>query len=371
MLNRLRKEIDEIDTQLLALFERRMDVSKQVGAYKKERNLPVLVPEREQMVIKSRMEATNNPAYKDLVADFFNDVMTLSRRLQQQNMPVVPKSVPQTEILRAGYLGRPGSYSEEALYDLFPNTKEAIPADSFSAVLNLLTENKVDVCVLPVENTSTGNIEDVMDLVHSHGWYITAETTVSIRHALAAPTGAALADIRQIYSHPQGFLQCADFLGTLENIEKIPLASTADSALSVSESGDVTKAAIVSPRGAKLYGLTVLKENIQSVNTNTTRFIAVSKNMTAPSEADVVSIVFTLPHESGSLYEALSIFSKNSLNIIYIQSRPYPGRQFEYRFFVDFAGHVDDPNVQKTLEELRDHTVEMRVLGCYPSAREH
>lgn len=370
MLNRLRKEIDEIDAQLLTLFERRMDVARQVGAYKKERGLPVFVPEREKAVIKSRTGALKNAEYTDAAADFFTTLMALSRRLQQAGMTDSPKPACRREFTAAAYLGRPGSYSEEALCRLFPQIKTAVPSDSFAGVLSLMEKGEAEVCILPVENTSTGAIDDVMDLVYTHGLYIIAETAIPIRHVLAAPAGAELSGIRQVYSHPQGFLQCADFLSRLKDIETISAASTADSALTVAESGDLTSAAIVSRRAAELYGLTVLQENIQTADTNTTRFIAVSREMTVVPEADVISLAFTLRHKSGSLYEALSVFAKYHLNVIYIQSRPLPGRKFEYRFFADFSGHVNGEAEQKTIEEIRALATEMRILGCYPAAGE-
>ncbi len=370
MLNRLRKEIDEIDKQLLALFEQRMDVAAQVGAYKKAHNLPVLVPEREQAVLENRIAAVKNPAYAKLAADFFKDVMALSRRLQQSNMPVVPKTAPKTAAPRAAYLGRPGSYSEEALYRLYPQAAAAVPADTFAGVFEQLAEGRADVAILPVENTSTGAIADVLDLLYTHNLYINSETTLRIQHVLAAPAGAPLAGIRRVYSHPQGFLQCADFLKTLHNAEQIPLASTADSALFVAQSQDPTQAAIVSRRAAALYGLEILQEDIQSADTNTTRFIAVSAAMEDNPGADTVSLAFTLRHESGSLYSVLSVFARYGLNLLYLQSRPLPGRNFEYLFFADFSGHLSGEAENKVLEEIRTLSTDLRVLGNYTSARE-
>ena len=369
MLTRLRKKIDEIDRQMLALFEQRMGATKQVGAFKKANHLPVFVPEREKEVLKSRTEAVQNPEYKQATADFFAYIMALSRRQQQADMPLRPPHVGTLPHKRGAYLGRPGSYSEAALYTLLPQAEAALAADSFAGVLEKLKRGEADIAVLPVENTSTGAINDVLDLLSMHHLYIAAELTLPVRHVLAAPKGAALGDIQRVYSHPQGFLQCAEFLSKMGSPKQIPMPSTADSAAFVAESQSAENAAIASRHAAELYGLAVLAEDIQSADTNTTRFIAVSRQPETAPDANTVSLAFTLPHQSGSLHAALGVFARHGLNLLYIASRPLAGHNFEYLFFADVSANPQSKEVQAALDELQHMAASLQLLGCYHSNR--
>lgn len=370
MLNRLRNEIDEIDKEMLALFERRMDVAKQVGEYKKQNNLPVFVPEREEAVIKSRISALKNPDYADVTTSFFSDLMALSRSLQQKEQKTTLDLSLSIQNPRVAYLGRPGSNSAEALSQMFSDALESHPSDTFDGIFKMLADNTVDYGVLPIENSSTGAITDVLDLLCRNHLYIVKEFLLKIEFVLAAPAGANLSDIRRVYSHPQGFLQCADFLNTLQPVEKIPLASTADSALFVSETGSRDCAAIISPKAAKLYGLSILADGIQTASNNTTRFIAVAQKPEEAQNADKISLAFTLRHESGSLCKVLSAFASHGLNLLYIESRPLPGRNFEYMFFVDLTGSLMADAVQDAMREINQFVSSMQILGNYPSSRE-
>ncbi len=370
MLSRLRNEIDEIDKEMLALFERRMDVAKQVGAYKNERNMPIFVPDREEAVIKSRVAALKNPEYRDVTVNFFTDLMAISRHLQQKGKKASLDLSPCIQNPRVAYLGRPGSNSAEALSQMFPDASASHPSDTFDGIFKMLSDGTVDYGVLPIENSSTGAITDVLDLLCRNHLYIVKESYLKIEFVLAAPAGTNLTNIRRIYSHPQGFLQCSDFLNSLQNIEKIPLSSTADSALFVAECSDTECASIVSPKAAKLYGLTVLADNIQTTENNTTRFVSVAQKPEESQNADKISLAFTLRHESGSLCKVLSAFAAHGLNLLYIESRPLPGRNFEYMFFVDLTGSLKADAVQDAMEEINQFVSSMQILGNYPSARE-
>ncbi|MBE7022239.1 MAG: prephenate dehydratase [Ruminococcaceae bacterium] len=369
MLNELRKQIDSIDSQMLALFEARMDVAKQVGAYKKERNLPIFVPEREQAVIESRVSALKNPEYAELTADFFNHVMQLSRRLQASDGPAPIVELAQEEP-RVAYLGRPGSFSEEALFKFFPKARQAVAAETFAGIFKHLKDDRVDYGVLPIENTSTGTITEVLDLLCAHDFYIIGEAVLKVNQNLAALPGTRLSDVRRVYSHPQALAQCADFLNTLPDVQKIPLESTADSAHFVAAQTDGQSAAVVSKRAADLYGLAILKEAIQGNDLNTTRFVVIAKERKTNPKSNKISLVFTLPHESGSLHNVLSCFARHGLNLLYIESRPLPGRNFEYSFYTDFTGTPGGIEEQTAIDEIRGLASSLRILGCYPAAED-
>ena len=369
MLDELRDKIDAIDKEMLALFEKRMDVAKQVGAYKKERNLPIFVPEREKAVIKSRVNGLENPEYSELTADFFTHIMQLSRRLQATGdaAPIVELA---QEEPRVAYLGRPGSFSEEALFKFFPRARQAVAAETFAGIFNHLKENRVDYGVLPIENTSTGTITEVLDLLCAHDFYIIGEAVLKVSQNLAALPGTKLSDVRRVYSHPQALAQCSDFLGTLSGVQRIPLESTADSAHFVAAQTDGQSAAVVSKRAAALYGLAILKEGIQGNDINTTRFVVIAKQKRNDPNANKISLVFTLPHKSGSLHGVLSCFAEHGLNLLYIESRPLPSRNFEYSFYTDFAGTPGGAEEEKALDEIKKLASSLRVLGVYPAAEE-
>ncbi len=370
MLDKLRKEIDEIDKEMLRLFEQRMDVARKVGAYKKEQGLPVFVPDREEAVLKNRVDALQNPAYADITAGFFSGLMSLSRHVQQKDMPTLPGFSPAVENPRVAYLGRPGSNSAEALSALFPTAKESIPSDSFDAIFALLNEEKADYGILPIENTTSGAINDVLDLLYKNNLFMVGETVLKIRHSLAACPGAEFSKIRKIYSHPQAFLQCAEFLKTLPEAELLPMASTADSGAFVAQEKNPETAAILSPKAAALYGLAPLAEDIQSDHTNTTRFVAISRKIENAPGADKLSLAFTLRHESGALCQILSAFAHHGLNLLHIESRPLPGRKFEYMFFADLSGSLSGTAEQAAMAEIRELASSLQILGNYPAARE-
>ncbi len=370
MLAKLREEIDAIDKEMLALFERRMDLAKKVGAYKKARNLPVLVPEREQALLKNRLSLLKNQEYAGITTQFFSNLMSLSRHLQQQDMPTEAQFSPSIQSPRVAYLGRPGSNSAEALSHLFPQAAESLAAPSFDSIFALLNEGKADYGILPIENTSTGAINDVLDLLNRNNLFIVGETVLKIRHTLAACPGATLSDIRTVYSHPQAFLQCAEFLKTLPNAESEPMASTADSGAFVANAKDKSLAAIVNPAAVSLFGLSPLATDIQDTGTNTTRFIAISRQMEQRPGADKISLAFTLRHESGALCQVLSAFARHGLNLLYIESRPLPGRNFEYLFFTDLSGSLSGTAEQAAMSEIQKLSSSLQILGNYPAAKE-
>ncbi len=371
MLDKLRYEIDQIDKEIVALFEKRMDVAQKVGAYKKEKGLPVLVPEREKKVIENRLSLVKNPAYKKYTEDLFTSIMELSRRLQSAGgAKNTPRITPKKETPTVAFLGNSGSYSEQAAMNCFPDAASYVSAKDFNALFALLKSGDADYSVVPVENTSTGAIGDVLDLLYAYGYYIIGETVLKIDHVLAAPKGATLSGIKTVYSHPQALSQCAAFLSSMPHVQTVSKNSTSEAALYVKEQNNLENAAIVSRHAATLYGLDVIQEDIQKNDQNTTRFLAISKEMWIEKEADKISLAFTLPHKSGSLLTALSAFSDEGLNLLHIESRPLPGRNFEYLFYTDFAGNLAGEKEKKALSKLETLTSSLSILGNYPLSKE-
>lgn len=363
-----RKEIDDIDSQLIQLFERRMNVVRKVGQYKLEHNLEVLQTGREQAVLQKAAENVSNSDYAEDAKQFMRAAMEISRAAQRRDHQNVSK--PQIQSVkpsgRIGFQGVPGSFSEQALIDFFGTEQERIACKEFRDVFDALQNGTIDYGVLPIENSSSGAISAVYDLLACYGFAIVGERLLKVRHNLAVVEHATLDTIEQVYSHEQGLLQSSEYLSTHPNWTLIPQQNTAVSAKYVAQSNDPTKAAVCSTRAANLYGLKILAPEIQNNHKNTTRFIIVARKMQT-SKANKVSIMFTLDNEAGTLYEALRFFAEKGINLVKIESRPIPETLWNYRFYLDFEGTIDSDQVKATLEAIAQNATDFRILGAYCS----
>ena len=378
-LQSLRRDIDAIDRELVELFRRRMDVTARVGAYKRERGIPVLDQERERQVLQNKGELAGEEL-RPAAVTLFQTIMALSRRQQRDMMgqgadnPGVRRWRDARDSARrpipaprVAYQGEPGAYSEQAALDFFGADAVTAGLEQFEDCFLALREGRADYAVLPIENSSTGAIRQIYDLLTQYECYMVGETTVKVEHCLMALPGASLDTITHVYSHEQGLFQCERFLNAHPAWKQVPQADTAGSAQMVASSGDITKAAICSERAAALYGLTILAKGINHNTQNTTRFVVVSPRLELRPGADKVSTLFVLPHEAGSLHEVLTVFAIHGLNMVKLESRPLPQRSWQYMFFLEFAGAPDDPAVNDALHELAQTTGEFRVLGWFSS----
>lgn len=379
-LDHLRVKIDAIDKELTALFLSRMETVLQVAEYKRSIGMPVLDPERERLVLANKAAMAETPADKADITAFFEAIMAISRRRQHRMMnPAgnedyqrtaaalaaarVPPALP-----RVLYQGAPGAYAEEGAVGFFGEDCPRNRVETWEEIFLSLKGRRADYGVLPIENNSTGAITQVYDLLARYGAYIVGEHTVKVEHCLMAPKGTRPEDIRAVYSHEQGFLQCSDYLKGHPDWTLIPRLNTAESAKYVAEEKDTSRAAIGSRRAAVLYGLDILAENISSQEFNHTRFVVVSPVMELRPGRDKVSALFVLPHRTGSLHELMTVFAANGLNMLKMESRPIPGRSWEYQFFVDFAGDLTDPALDGVLRELSQTAERMRILGNYKAS---
>lgn len=219
--------------------------------------------------------------------------------------------------------------------------------------------------VLPIENSSAGAVIDNYDLLLNYDNYIVGETQVVVNHALLGLPEAELSDIQTVFSHPQGLMQCREFLNARRDWKQVSLENTAVAAKKVVDDQDITQAAIASETAGKLYGLKVLKPSVNHNPNNTTRFIILAKDPVYRMDAKKVSICFEAPHVSGSLYNMLGHFIYNHVNMLMIQSRPILERNWEYRFFVDIEGSLHDAKVKNALLGIQNEAVHMRILGSY------
>jgi prephenate dehydratase len=270
------------------------------------------------------------------------------------------------EVTKVAFQGERGAFSEDAVITFFGDA-ELFPgryiADVFEAVLG----NDVDFGVVPVENSQAGSINDTYDLLLSYPLNIFGEIHLRISHCLMALPGETLDGIKVIYSHPQALAQCEEFLRKIK-AEIVPTYDTAGSAKRIKEAGLKGSAAVASKRAAQIYGLEILAEGIETNPNNYTRFFVISKKKAEPSPKSKTSLVFGTKNLPGALYACLGAFATRDINLTKLESRPSRDKPWEYIFYVDFEGHLDDPICQEALTELKQNTNFIKILGCYPRA---
>lgn len=368
----LRGQLDEIDAKIVDLYEDRMDVCRQVAEYKIETGKKVLDKAREAEKIRKVKSLTHNEFNSHGVEELFEQIMSMSRKLQYQlltergsigKLPFIDVDEIDHKA-RVVFQGAEGAYSQMAMMQYFGEEVNSFHVDTFRDAMIALEEGSADFAVLPIENSTAGIVSEIYDLLVEYENYIIGEQIIRIEHCLMGVPGSTQEDIKTVYSHPQSLMQSARFLNR-HNWQQISMQNNAFAAKKVAEEQDRSKAAIASEYAAKLYGLEVLEKGVNQSDTNSTRFIIVTNQKIFLKDAKKVSICFELPHESGSLYHMLSHFIYNNLNMTKIESRPIEGRNWEYRFFIDFDGNLSDSGVKNALRGLREEALNMKILGNY------
>lgn len=361
----LRSEIDAIDSKLIELFEQRMEIALSIAKYKKENNVDVFNASREQEIISRGERMLCNKNLKVPLHKFLNCIMEISKEAQNEVLciPVEVKNF-NSELI-VGFQGVAGSFSEQALLDYFGENTKTKAVDEFEDIFTELESKSIKYGILPIENSSTGGISEVYDLLNKYDFKIVGEVFLKVNHNLMAIPGATIEDITEVYSHSQALSQCSEFLKLKNSWSLIPFCNTAKSAELVYNSKNKFKAAIGSRRAATIYNLNILSSNINSNSKNTTRFIIVSKNMEVCSECNKTSVIFATPHRSGSLYNILRYFAENNLNLLKIESRPIWDKPWEYFFYIDFEGNLEDITVKEAMLEIRKASSYFKILGNY------
>lgn len=359
-LDEQRKIIDDIDTKLVELLEARMTACEEVGNIKLRNGMKILDAERERLVLADRVSRVNNQGYQRYTEEIFKSIMSQSRRLQKS----IARTYDDGSRLngRAAYQGVDGSFGSEAAAAVFE--ENIYNVRTFEDVFVEVICDRADFGVLPVENYSTGSIIDVLDLLVKYEVYIVGETYVDVRQCLVGTSDADIDDIAQVYSHEQGFYQSREYLSDKDWIQN-KVVNTAIAASMVAEMGDKTKAAICSARAANIYGLKILKPNINFASNNRTRFIIISKTPIIDEANDKISLIFSVPHVSGSLCEALGFFRDKGVNMAKIESRPIAERHGDYLFYADLEGNISRTNVNEALSKLQSYVPSYRFLGNY------
>lgn len=373
-LNQIRVEIDSVDKQIVELFQRRMELSGEVAESKRGTGKAIYDRQREQEKLERLGRLADSEFNRHSIEELFLQIMSISRRYQYKLLGdredyigqayTAVDSLNITTDTRVAYQGVPGAFSEQAMMRFFGENIQGFHVEQFDDVIRVLEEGEADFGVLPIENSSAGFVNGVYHLLQEHDVTIVGGVNLEVSQALLGVPGADIADIKVVYSHPQGLMQTKPFLEE-HGWQQISLANTAVSAQKIKEDNDRTQAAVASTRAAEIYGLAVLEPNINTQKNNTTRFVIVSKKKMYTKDADVISISFSLPHESGTLYNTLGHFIFNNLNMTSIESEPLTGKKWEYRFFITFEGNLDDRAVLNALTGVRSETADFKLLGNY------
>ena len=352
----LRKELDRIDDQIAALYEQRMDVCGQVGEYKVKTGRKVFDRQREKEKLSDVASKVSGDFNKKGIQEVYQQLMSMSRKLQYQQLveagalgrlPFIRIDGIDKENARVVFQGTEGAYGQAAMQQYFGKEVNCFHV------------------VLPIENSTAGPVIEMYDLLDEFENYIVAETILPVVHTLAGLPGAKLSDISRVYSKTEALMQTSRFLDDHPDWQRISVVNTAVAAKKVLEENDISQAAVGSDYAADVHGLSVLVDGINDDADNSTRFIVVTNQKVYLKDASKISIRFELPHRSGSLYGILSHFIYNDLNMTRIESRPVKGRPWEYCFFVDFEGNLEDPAVKNAIRGLREEAQNLKILGNY------
>lgn len=368
----LRKEIDNIDEQLIPLLLKRMSISEQVARYKVERGIPVLNAEREQQILDN--VAAKCGAQGDTIKTVFSATMDASRALQHKIIGGGKKLRDTIEGAKSsGKLtangesvacqGVEGAYSGVTANALFPDSPVRF-YKQFEDVFEAVNKGEAKFGVIPVENSTAGSVHESYDLIMKYRFYVVGAYDLKIEHCLCAKADTKYEDITDVYSHPQALSQCNNFLKSFD-FTGVNFSNTAAAAEFVAKSSKSNIAVICSELAAKKYGLKILKRNVQNNNNNRTRFIVISKELVIGEDADKISLIFSAPHTTGSLYRVLGRFSMAGLNLTKLESRPIENADFDYYFYVDVMGSVKDESTLDLICALYDELPEFEFLGNY------
>ncbi len=372
-LKEARKNIDAIDKQIVELFEKRMLEANAVAEYKRKTGKAVYDKEREDEKLEHLGQLSSNEFNKKAITELFSQIMSISRKYQYTVLPQTSKlaDCKKAEELPVGpdtkvcYFGVPGAHTHQAMEDFFGEEITGISCPTFQIVMEAVEQGEADYGVLPIENSSTGGITANYDLLLNYSNCIVGQYVNRIEQCLLALPGVAMEELRTVYSHPQGLLQCSGFLKEHPELDQIEFSNTATAAQKVAEDRERSQAAIAAKRAAKEYGLQVLKEGIQQEKNNSTRFIVIGREPIYLADSNKIALCIELSHECGTLYRILSHFLFNGLNMTQIESRPMKGKNWEYRFFIDIEGNLEDPSVQNALRGIKEEAKSVRVLGNF------
>lgn len=374
-LKDLRKQIDQVDNELIRLFAQRMKISEQVAVYKRVHDLPTHVPERERQILQE--VASKVPADMDNYARvLYSMLFELSRSYQRKQNPAdthlyqaiqtaienTPKLFPNAPVIACQ--GAEGSYSQLACEKMF-KTPNVMHFKNYESVFHAIDQGLCQYGVLPIESSAAGSVKTVYDLLIQHGFSIVRAFSMRADYCLVAPKGTELQNVKTIYSHQRAIGQCTDYLGSISGIQLVPMESTADAANFVARSGRSDVAAIASRSCASVYGLQILQPSVQNDSNNRTRFICFSKALEIYPGADKTSLMMVLNHTPGALYKVLARLFVLGINVLKLESRTIADNDFAVMFFFELETSVYSDEFMQLMCELDDLCVEFKYLGSF------
>jgi chorismate mutase / prephenate dehydratase len=365
----LREQINTIDETLVELFIKRMEVVNNVALYKKENSVPLVDKVREEEIIKKHLMKADTEVHKLQIREFLESLMDISKKAQNRMLNDTNYNFNYKEVdsnCTVGFQGVKGSYSHQALMECFDETLIKSKCYlSFKDVFEGLRQDEIKYGILPIENSSTGGIAEVYDLLGEYNFYIVGEKSIQVDHNLLGVPGTDISKIEEVYSHTQGFLQCSQFFENYPQWKLIPYFNTAKSAEYIEKEKALNKACVASRAAAELYGLDILNDNINNSSKNYTRFIVISKDIKLEPKCDKISVVISLHHKTGALYNIMKHFAENATNMLKIESRPILDKSWQYFFYIDFNGNLNNDNTSKVIKAIREESIYFKLLGNY------
>ena len=349
-LKTLRQAIDQVDKELLKLFNKRMELSLEVGRIKAVKGLELFDPSREEAIYERLGKANPGPMTRESLRAIYREIFAASRLLQY--------------VLQVAYLGPEWTYSHLAAISLFGHSARYLPLPTLEDVFDTLLKGKAQVAVVPIENSLQGGVGRTMDLLYERNVRVVDECYLEVAHCLCGNSGS-IGNLKHLYAHQQASEQCRRWI--LENLRHVELYECASTAQAAQMAGkDSTGAAICNLYAASHYGLNILAERIEDHPGNTTRFFALAHRMNPPTENDKTSLLFAVSDQPGALHCALEAFARSNVNMTRIESRPNRLFPWQYLFYADVEGHADEEHVQKALDDLKSQVTFLKVLGSYP-----
>lgn len=350
-LEAFRLKIDELDAEIVQLLNRRAEVVVEIGKIKQQTNAPIYAPDREKAVLTKLRQLNQGPLPDRCLEAVYRELMSGSFALERP--------------LRIGYLGPTGSFSHAAVVRKFGSSVEYFPLGDIAAVFQEVVRGHIDYGLVPVENSIHGGVIDTLDSFLHSSSRICAEVLINIHHNLMARQ--PWEKITQIYSKPEVFSQCRNWLSAVGKDRSLTAVASSSKAaeLAAQEEG---VAAIGSSLAGEFYNLHTLFENIEDNPDNITRFFVIGRETARRTGDDKTAIMFTTAHKPGALAEVLDVFKESGINLTDIEKRPSQKVNWEYYFFIDAQGHVDDANMQQAIKLAGHHCLQLTVLGSYPRA---
>lgn len=354
-LDDIRRQIDEIDRDLLDLLNRRADLVHEVGVVKKRDGLQIYAPEREESLLRTLISMNQGRLSETSIRAIYREIMSAALALEDD--------------LKIAYLGPEGTWTHQAAIKKFGHSVSYSPQPNFADVFDQVTRRSADYGVVPIENSTEGAVSHTLDLFVDSPLHICSQILLRIENCLMAAIPRS--EIRTLYSHPQVFGQCRSWIHrNFPQADLVEVSSTTKAAQIAQEQAKQGAAALGGPLAAEIYGLDVLETSIQERATNTTRFLVIGEKTCPPTGQDRTSVLFAIHDRPGSLVKALQAFDNFHINLSKIESRPSKRKDWEYVFYVDLAGHCMDPEVAKALAELHQHCSMIKLLGSYPDVTE-